>query len=98
VAVADIKYKSLSGQQSPEADVYQLLAYCTALRLGEGHLIYAHGEATPTTHVIGAAATRIIVTTVNLDQPPSPLLADLDRLASRIASPPHQVPPLAATG
>ena len=59
--MADIKYKSLADQPVPEADVYQLLAYCTALRLPEGHLIYAHGEATPTTFVIGTAATRIIV-------------------------------------
>jgi 5-methylcytosine-specific restriction enzyme subunit McrC len=98
LAVADIKYKSLTDQQPPEDDIYQLLAYCTALRLSEGHLVYAHGEATPTTYVIGAAATRIIVATVNLDQPPSPLLADLDRLATRIASHPHQARPLAAIG
>jgi 5-methylcytosine-specific restriction enzyme subunit McrC len=98
LAVADIKYKALSGRQPPEADIYQLLAYCTALRLPVGHLVYAHGEATPTTYVIGAAATRIIVSTINLDQPPSPLLADLDRLATRITSPPRQAPPLAAIG
>jgi 5-methylcytosine-specific restriction enzyme subunit McrC len=29
----------------PQADLYQMLAYCTALRLPEGHLIYARGEA-----------------------------------------------------
>jgi 5-methylcytosine-specific restriction enzyme subunit McrC len=98
LAVAEIKYKSLADQEPPEADIYQLLAYCTALRLPEGHLIYAHGEATPATYVIGAAATRIIVSTVNLDQPPSPLLAALDRLAARITGHPHPAPPLAAIG
>ena len=26
------------------ADIYQMLAYCTALQLSRGHLIYAEGE------------------------------------------------------
>jgi 5-methylcytosine-specific restriction enzyme subunit McrC len=96
-AVIDIKYKSLTDQQPPEADVYQLLAYCTALRLAEGHLIYAHGEAKPANYVIGEAATRIVVSTVNLHQPPGPLLADLDLLAARVAcGHPYQGVPLAA--
>ena len=84
-AVIDIKYKSLTDHDLPQEDVYQLLAYCTALRLTEGHLIYAHGEAEPATYVIGDAATRIIVSTVDLQQPPGPLLAELGRLAARIA-------------
>lgn len=84
-AVIDVKYKSLRQHSLPEADVYQLLAYCTALRLPEGHLIYAHGEAEPATYVIGEAGTRIIVSTVDLQQPPGPLLAEVDRLAASIA-------------
>jgi 5-methylcytosine-specific restriction enzyme subunit McrC len=84
-AVIDIKYKSLGEHELPQADVYQLLAYCTALRLPEGYLIYAHGEAEPATYVIGEAGTRIIVSTVDLQQPPGPLLAELGRLAASIA-------------
>jgi 5-methylcytosine-specific restriction enzyme subunit McrC len=86
LAVADIKYKSLADHRLPEDDIYQLLAYCTALRLAEGHLIYARGDTQPATYVIGEAATRIVVSTVDLYQPPGQLLADLGRLAARIAS------------
>lgn len=42
-AVIDAKYKSESPAGYPYADVYQLLAYCTALRVPVGHLIYAEG-------------------------------------------------------
>jgi 5-methylcytosine-specific restriction enzyme subunit McrC len=84
-AVMDIKYKSLTDHELPQGDVYQLLAYCTALRLPEGHLIYAHGEAEPAVYVIGDTGTRIVVSTVDLQQPPGPLLAELERLAARIA-------------
>ena len=84
--MADIKYKSLTDHRLPEDDIYQLLAYCTALRLAEGHLIYARGDTQPATYVIGEAATRIVVSTVDLYQPPGQLLADLGRLAARIAS------------
>jgi 5-methylcytosine-specific restriction enzyme subunit McrC len=98
LAVADIKYKSLADQRLPEDDIYQLLAYCTALRLPQGYLIYAHGDTEPATYVIGQAATRIVVSTLDLHQPPGPLLAELDRLATRIASGhPHQASPMATS-
>jgi 5-methylcytosine-specific restriction enzyme subunit McrC len=41
VAVADAKYKELAIDAWPHADIYQLLAYCVALRLPRGLLIYA---------------------------------------------------------
>jgi len=84
-AVIDIKYKSLADHAPPQPDIYQMLAYCTALRLAEGHLVYAHGEAAPVTYVVGEAGTHIVVSTVDLRQPPGPLLAELGRLADRIA-------------
>jgi hypothetical protein len=43
VAVADAKYKAEKPAGYPNADLYQLLAYCTALGLRCGHLIYARG-------------------------------------------------------
>src|SRR5215212_10140841 len=42
--VADAKYKAEKPAGFPQADLYQLLAYCTVLGLHEGHLIYANGE------------------------------------------------------
>ncbi len=45
VAVIDAKYKTTApGKRGPNADMYQLTAYCTALGLREGHLIYAKGD------------------------------------------------------
>jgi 5-methylcytosine-specific restriction enzyme subunit McrC len=44
--VGDAKYKNLTDNRSvPGADLYQLLAYATALNLPGGLLIYAQGEA-----------------------------------------------------
>ena len=41
VAVADAKYKELHPADWPHADLYQMLAYCVALRVPRGLLIYA---------------------------------------------------------
>ena len=43
--VGDAKYKNVSGERVPNADLYQLLAYATALDLPGGLLAYARGEA-----------------------------------------------------
>ena len=43
--VGDAKYKDLTGKRAENADLYQLLAYATALNLPGGLLIYAQGDA-----------------------------------------------------
>lgn len=45
VAVVDAKYKQEKPSGYPYADLYQVLAYCTALCLPRGHLVYARGSA-----------------------------------------------------
>ena len=45
VFVGDAKYKRIDDSRMPNADLYQLLAYVTALDLPGGILIYAKGEA-----------------------------------------------------
>ena len=42
-AVIDAKYKAEKPAGYPNADLYQLLAYCTILGLPVGHLVYARG-------------------------------------------------------
>ena len=84
LAVADAKYKATELQQLPNADVYQMLAYCTAYGLNVGHLIYPTGERDPTEYVIRNAGTRIVVHALPLDQRPAALLEAVDRMASRI--------------
>ena len=43
--VGDAKYKNITGKSVPNADLYQMLAYATALIYPGGMLIYARGEA-----------------------------------------------------
>ena len=60
--VLDVKYKQTSVGES--ADTYQMLAYCTALGIRDGVLVYATATS-PTVHTISAAGARIHV--VSLD-------------------------------
>ena len=45
IFVGDAKYKNVSGERVPNSDLYQLLAYVTALDLPGGMLVYAQGES-----------------------------------------------------
>ena len=71
----------------PNADAYQMLAYCTALSLKRGFLIYAKdaGEK-PATHHIRNAAAVIEVRTLDVEVEPELLLRHVDVLADEIAS------------
>ncbi|WP_157762163.1 McrC family protein [Nocardia yamanashiensis] len=84
VAVVDAKYKSQKSKTFPEADLYQMLAYCSALGLKEGHLIYAKGQEPERTHTIVRADITIYCHALDLGLPPSELLSEIDMLASRI--------------
>ena len=70
----------------PDADLYQLLAYCTALRLPDGHLVYAQGNEAGRTHHVPGAGVTLHAHTLDLDQPPAGLLAQVDALAATLAS------------
>ena len=84
-AVADAKYKAQKSAGYPEADLYQMLTYCTALGLPEGHLVYAKGEAPHTALRVRRAGTEIHRHALDLDRPPAALLAELRSLAERMA-------------
>lgn len=86
LAVADAKYKAEKRAGFPDADIYQMLAYCTALGLPEGHLIYAKGNAPHTAHHVRRSGVIIRQHALELDQPPAGLLAEINELASLIAS------------
>jgi len=85
VAVADAKYKAEQPDGYPNADLYQMLAYCTALGLPRGHLIYAHGAGEPATHTVREAGIEIIAHVLDLDAGPAALLAQIHDLASALA-------------
>ena len=84
-AVIDAKYKAEKPSGFPNADLYQLLAYCTVLGLRVGHLVYASGNEKPARYVIRQAGTEIICHALNLSEPPDALLMRVSHLASAIA-------------
>lgn len=50
--VVDAKYKSEKPSGFPQADLYQMLAYCTVLGLRMGHLVYAKGNEGANRHAV----------------------------------------------
>jgi 5-methylcytosine-specific restriction enzyme subunit McrC len=83
VLVGDCKYKRADGAV-PNADVYQMLAYLTALRLPDGLLVYAAGEDTPRTITIPLAGKRVLVRIIDISRPPLTVLAQVTDLATQI--------------
>jgi 5-methylcytosine-specific restriction enzyme subunit McrC len=83
-AAVDAKYKSLLIAEAPNADIYQMLAYCTALGTPNGWLIYAAGNEDETIHRIQSSAVEIRVATVDLAQRPREVLSAIDELAAKI--------------
>ena len=84
VAVADAKYKAEKRNGYPDTDLYQMLAYCTALGLPEGHLIYAKGNASHASHRVRHAGIVIHQHALDLDRPPAGLLADVEAVSRRM--------------
>ena len=82
--VLDTKYKVTDGTSVPSSDVYQMLAYCTALGLDRGHLVYARAEGVPALAVRHGGPT-IVVHSIDLSRPPSELLQQVRDLGSRMA-------------
>jgi McrBC 5-methylcytosine restriction system component len=83
-AVVDAKYKAEKRHGFPDADLYQMLAYCTALGLPEGHLVYAKGNASHAAHQVRHSGIVIHQHTLDLDQEPAGLLADIEQVAERL--------------
>ncbi|MFF8309711.1 McrC family protein [Streptomyces lydicus] len=88
-AVADAKYKAEKRGGFPDADLYQMLAYCTALDLREGHLVYAKGNAPHAAHQVRHAGIVIHQHALDLDQEPAGLLTDIEEVAQRLANTPR---------
>lgn len=84
-AVVDAKYKAEKPSGFPDADLYQVLAYCTALGLREGHLVYAKGNEAGRTHEVVNAGVVIRAHTVDIQGEPNELLAHTRRLATQIS-------------
>ena len=86
VAVIDAKYKAEKPTGYPNADLYQLLAYCTILGIRTGHLVYAKGNEDAARHAVRRSDVEISCSALDLDQEPRQLLSQVDALAQLIAS------------
>ncbi|QBI54383.1 McrC family protein [Streptomonospora litoralis] len=85
--VADAKYKTARTGRTDD-DVYQVLAYCTALDLAQGHLIYASGaQPAPRTHrIAGPGAVLVHQHVLDLDRAPADVLGQVADIAAVMAS------------
>ena len=84
--VGDAKYKNLSGSSAPSSDLYQLLAYATALDLPGGLLVYAHGEADPESYLVANAQKRLEVTALDLSGELATVLQKLEGVAQQVSA------------
>ncbi|MFG3509167.1 McrC family protein [Streptomyces sp. NPDC047821] len=92
LAVVDAKYKVEGKSGYPDADLYQMLSYCTALGLPEGHLVYAKGSTPTASHRVRGAGTVLHQHVLDLDRSPDELLTDTRTLAERMARAAHVRP------
>lgn len=84
VAVVDAKYKAEKPDGFPDADLYQLLAYATALGLDHGQLVYAKGNETAQRWTVRNCGVRIVAYTLDLEASPAEVLGQVARIAVSI--------------
>lgn len=84
LAVLDAKYKVEKNKRYPNADLYQMLAYCTRFKIKAGHLVYAKGESDEIEHDIRETDVRIFSHALDLGARPRELLDQINRLATKI--------------
>ena len=82
--VGDAKYKNVTGESVPNADLYQLLAYATALDLPGGLLVYAKGEADTATYQVRRSGKRLHVAAFDLSGTLDQILQRVGTLAERV--------------
>jgi 5-methylcytosine-specific restriction enzyme subunit McrC len=86
-AVIDAKYKALRPTGMPNADAYQMLAYCTALGLHCGFLVYANDSGEQARNLtIKNTSCEIRVRTLDVERRPEQLIEQVAMLAHEIAT------------
>ena len=96
VFVGDAKYKDITKRAVPESDIYQMLAYVTALNLRGGMLIYA-GEADTATHRVRHTDKDIEVTSLDISGSLDEILANVRGLGCKIRMLRHGTSPSLVT-
>lgn len=84
--VGDAKYKRIDVKSVPNADLYQILAYATALDLPGGLLIYAQGEAEAATYKIRHTCKQLEVVSLDLTGSLKDVLDRVKDIACKIKS------------
>ena len=79
--VVDAKYKAEKNEAFPNADVYQMLAYCSSLELPEGHLIYAKGNEVAKQHHLRGSSIKVYAHAVDLSLEPAEIVQLLQALS-----------------
>ncbi|MCZ0938679.1 MAG: hypothetical protein OXJ55_08590 [Caldilineaceae bacterium] len=82
--VGDAKYKDLTGTSAEKADLYQLLAYASALNLPGGLLIYAQGEDEAATYKIQNTCKQLEVVALDLTGTLEKVLKRVRKIARKI--------------
>lgn len=85
VAVIDAKYKRTTSTDFPNADIYQMLAYCKRLKLQRGYLVYAdlNGDE-PGVCTILHSGIQIVVTSIDINGTLEQLSSSVGQLAHSI--------------
>jgi 5-methylcytosine-specific restriction enzyme subunit McrC len=84
IAVIDAKYKVEKVAGYPNADLYQMLAYCTALGLPVGHLVYAKGNEAEQQLTVRGSGVQLHAHALDLELIPAQLLAQVDDVALKV--------------
>jgi 5-methylcytosine-specific restriction enzyme subunit McrC len=82
-ACVDLKYKIEQNGSFPNADVYQMVSYCTRFGLDTGHLVYAAGESEPSRIDVIDGPT-IYQHALDLGAPFEQVLDQIDRIAAHV--------------
>ncbi|AVT39619.1 McrC family protein [Plantactinospora sp. BB1] len=80
LAVVDAKYV-IDEAVGHNRDIYQLLAYCTALQATRGFLVYAHGTTPPRRTRVRNTAIDLVSYPLDLSATPTGLLGQIQTLA-----------------
>ncbi|MEU7913974.1 McrC family protein [Microbispora bryophytorum] len=84
-AVIDAKYRELGGPP-PTSHLFQLISYCTALGIRDGHLVYAAGGPAAMPYRITQSDITVTAHVLDLALPPEQLNQALHRIAEMLAS------------
>ena len=86
VFVGDAKYKNITGERVPNADLYQMLAYVAALDLPGGLLVYAQDEADAVTYEVRHSGKRLEVAALDLSGSLEQALDRVGGLAGKVGA------------